>query len=101
MRKRKYNDTFKNVDFSALGQAIVSEAKRLCHQRHLDGEFDPDWQSCLQQAQKIVVPKFMSVKEKGGINTKNNRPKWTSASPRSRSKTRARARMAGGRRPRT
>ena len=68
MRQRRQNDAFKNVDFSALGQAIVDEAKRINHQRHLDGEFDPDWQSCLQQAQKIVLPKFVSVKEKGGYN---------------------------------
>ena len=68
MRQRRQNDAFKNVDFSALGQAIVDEAKRICHQRHLDGEFDPDWQSCLQQARKIMLPKFMSVKEKGGYN---------------------------------
>ena len=68
MRQRKHNDAFKNVDFSALGQAIVDEAKRINHQRHLHGEFDPSWQLCLQEAQKIMLPKFMSVKEKGGYN---------------------------------
>jgi hypothetical protein len=68
MKQRRGQDIFRNVDFSALGQAIVDEAKRINHQRHLDGEFDPSWQLCLQEAQKIVVPKFMSVKEKGGYN---------------------------------
>jgi len=29
MRQRKHNDAFKNLDFSALGQAIVDEAKRI------------------------------------------------------------------------
>jgi len=64
MRQRRQKaDKFKGVDFSALGQAIVDEAKRINHERHLAGEFDPSWQLCLQEAQKIVVPKFMSVKE--------------------------------------
>ena len=68
MRQRKYSDAFKNVDFSELGAQIVAEAKRINHQRHLDGELDPSWSECLQQAQKIMLPKFMSVKEKGGYN---------------------------------
>ena len=66
--KQKNRDVFKGVDFSALGQAIVDEAKRINHQRHLNGELDPSWSECLQQAQKIVIPKFIGNedKEKGG-----------------------------------
>jgi hypothetical protein len=62
MKMRKERDPFKGVNFSALGQAIVDEAKRICHQRHLDGELDPSWQTCLQESQRIVVPRFMNVK---------------------------------------
>jgi hypothetical protein len=74
MKARKQRDAFAGINFSALGQAIVDEAKRICHQRHLDGEFDPSWQSCLQLAQKVVVPKFMNVKQEGeeGRNENGN-----------------------------
>src|SRR5262249_4852436 len=68
MRQKKNQNALKKHDFSPPGQTNLHRAQRICHQRHLDGEFDPDWQSCLQQAQKIALPKFMSVKEKGGYN---------------------------------
>ena len=65
MKQRRERDAFKGVNFSALGEAIVQEAKRLLHEKHLAGEFDPSWQSCLQEAQKIVIPKFLNVKKQG------------------------------------
>ena len=75
MQQRKERDAFKAVNFSALGEAIVLEAKKLLHEKHLAGEFDPSWQSCLQEAQKIVIPKFMNVKkEKGYYEWKRKRP---------------------------
>jgi hypothetical protein len=85
MKQRRERDAFKGVNFSALGKAIVQEAKRLLHEKHLAGEFDPSWQSCLQEAQKIVIPKFMNVKKEGRY-TNGNRKNETSASPRSSSK---------------
>jgi hypothetical protein len=93
MNQRRERDAFKNVNFSALGEAIVQEAKRLLHEKHLAGEFDPSWQTCLQMAQKIVIPRFVNVKRKGGIRMETEK---TSASPRSRSKSLARERAAGG-----
>lgn len=71
MRRQAANrrDIFKDADFSALGQAILAEAKRINHQRHIDGELDPDWQQCLQQAQRTVMEKFLDeqrAKQKGG-----------------------------------
>jgi hypothetical protein len=65
--KQKTRDIFKDCDFSLLGQSIVDEAKRICHQRHLVREFDPSWRTSLQMAQKIVIPKFMNVKRKEAI----------------------------------
>src|SRR4029453_8659126 len=64
--QQKERDAFKGVNFSALGEAIVLEAKKLLHEKHLAGEFDPSWQSCLQEAQKIVLQKFITAKRKGG-----------------------------------
>ena len=71
--KQKNRDPFKGVNFSALGEAIVQEAKRLLHEKHLSGEFDPSWQSCLQEAQKIVIPKFINVKKEGGYTNGNGK----------------------------
>jgi hypothetical protein len=71
--RQKSRDPFKDVDFSALGQAIVDEAKRINHQRHLDGELDPPWSECLQEAQKIVIPKFMNVKKEGRYTNGNGK----------------------------
>jgi hypothetical protein len=65
MQQRKGRDAFKAVNFSALGEAIVLEAKKLLHEKHLAGEFDPSWHTCLQESQKIVIPKFMNVKREG------------------------------------
>jgi hypothetical protein len=59
MKQRRERDAFKGVNFSALGEAIVREAKRLLHEKHLAGEFDPSWQTCLQMAQRNVIPQFI------------------------------------------
>jgi hypothetical protein len=71
MQQRKERDAFKAVNFSALGEAIVLEAKKLLHEKHLSGEFDPSWHTCLQESQKIVIPKFMNVKKEGGYTNEN------------------------------
>jgi hypothetical protein len=73
VKQRKETDVLKGVNFSALGEAILQEAKRLLHEKHLAGEFDPRWQSCLQEAQKIVIPKFMNVKKEGRYTNGNGK----------------------------
>lgn len=55
MAKRAKKDDF---DWGALGQAIVDEAKKILHERHLAGEVDPSWQECLQEAQKTVIERM-------------------------------------------
>jgi hypothetical protein len=78
--KQKSKDVSEGVNFSALGQAIVDEAIEICHRRHLDGEKNPPWSECLQQAQKIVIPKFMNVKKEGGY-TNGKKAQASTASP--------------------
>jgi hypothetical protein len=73
MKQRKERETFKGVNFSALGEAIVAEAKRLLHEKHLSGEFDPSWQTCVQMAERNVIPKFMNVKKEGGYTNGNGK----------------------------
>jgi hypothetical protein len=73
MKQRKKRDAFKGVNFSALGEAIVAEAKKLLHEKHLSGEFDPSWRTCLQMAQRNVIWKFMNVKKEGGYTKGRSR----------------------------
>jgi hypothetical protein len=73
--KQRSKDVFNGVDFSALGRSIVDEAIEICHRRHLEGEKNPPWSECLQQAQKIVIPKFMNVKKEGGYTNGGRRPR--------------------------
>jgi hypothetical protein len=73
MKQRRERDAFKGVNFSALGEAIVQEAKLLLHEKHLSGEFDPSWHTCLQESQKIVIPRFVNVKREGGYTNGNEK----------------------------
>jgi hypothetical protein len=73
MKQRKDRDTFKGMNFSALGQAIVDEAIEICHRRHLAGEKNPTWAECLQMARRNVIPKFMNVKKEGGYTDGNGK----------------------------
>jgi len=61
----------KEEDFSDLGRAVMQRAKEICHQKHLYGQLDPDWQSCLQAAQKDIAKQIIRrVKTLGGRNGK-------------------------------
>lgn len=70
--KRKEGTMFlyrREEDFSTLGLAVMQRAKEICHERHLQGQLDPDWQSCLQAAQKDVAKQIVRrVKSHGGKN---------------------------------
>jgi hypothetical protein len=73
LKQRNRKDAFKGINFSELGQSIVNEAIEICHRRHLEGEKNPSWSDCLQQAQVIVIPKFTNVTKEGGANGKDGK----------------------------
>lgn len=73
MKQKNQKDVFRNVDFSALGQAIVDEAIEICHRRNVAGEKNPSWAECLQMAQRNVIPKFMNVRKEGGYTNGNGK----------------------------
>jgi hypothetical protein len=67
------------TDYTDLGRAVMQRAKELLHERHLAGQLDPNWQDCLQAAQKDISKQIVKrVKQNGGA--KNGKQKNNGAS---------------------
>ena len=53
------------LDYREIGLQIVEHAKRINHERHLAGEFDPAWSDCVKEAQDIVIEQLRKRHENG------------------------------------
>jgi hypothetical protein len=79
MKTRREIDTSRTIDYSALGHAIVFESKRICHEKHWAGVFDPSPQECLRREQEIVMKR---MSEERSQNLKGGRYSGTGKSKR-------------------